>query len=209
MTRINVAPTRSNLLQMKKERDFAREGFEILDKKREVLTSELLHISHNAEVIQQQVWSLLAEAYRALEKARLTMGQERVEWAAMAVNQTIEVDIVNHGVMGVPIPKVDAHGEPPDISYSLGDTTVALDESSEAFRTVLEHVPELAEVVSSVWRLARELKKTQRRVNALEYIFIPDYEETIEFIEGILEEHEREETFRMKWLKSKKERDEA
>jgi V/A-type H+-transporting ATPase subunit D len=190
---------------MKKERDFAREGFDILDKKREVLTSELLHVSHDAEVLETSVWQLMEHAYRTLEKARLTMGQERVEWAALAVNKTVEVDIVSHGVMGVPIPRVEAHGEPPDVSYSMGDTMVALDECSNAFRSVLDEIPELTEVVSSVWRLARELQKTQRRVNALEYIFIPNYEDTIEFINGILEEHEREETFRMKWLKKKKE----
>jgi len=87
--------------------------------------------------------------------------------------------------------------------YSPGDTTAALDEASAAFRKVLDSVPQLSELITSVWRLAGELRKTQRRVNALEHIFIPDYEETIAFIESALEEREREETFRLKRLKTR------
>jgi vacuolar-type H+-ATPase subunit D/Vma8 len=87
--------------------------------------------------------------------------------------------------------------------YSLGDTTAALDEASAAFREVLGHIPDLAELVTSVWRLAGELRKTQRRVNALQHIFIPEYEETVSFIESALEEREREETFRLKRLKAR------
>ncbi len=206
MAPLNIAPTRSNLLLMKARLDFAREGYSILDKKREVLTAALLNTVSEAEALQTQVWELIAHAYRALEHARLSMGQERVEWAAMAVTQTVEVNIINRGMMGVPLPHIETHGEPPDISYSLGDTSVALDESNDAFRKVLEQVPHLTELVTTVWRLARELKKTQRRVHALEKVFIPQYEETIQFIENTLEEQDREEIFRLKWLKSNKEK---
>jgi V/A-type H+-transporting ATPase subunit D len=203
MTRINVSPTRSNLLHMKQELQFAREGYEILDKKREVLTTELIHLAHDAETFQEQLWSLVAAAYRTLEQARLTMGQEHLEWAALAVNKTADVEIKFRGVMGVSIPLIEAHGGPPEMPYSLGDTTAMLDEASAAFREVLNRVPEYSELVTSVWRLAGELRKTQRRVNALENIFIPDYEETVDFIESTLEEREREETFRLRWIKSK------
>ncbi len=203
MSRLNVPPTRSNLLRIKQELELAREGYEILDKKREVLTAELVHMAHDAEALQRQMWKLLEQAYRALEKARLTMGQERVEWAALAVNKTVEVQVSCRGVMGVPIPLIEAHGAPPEMPYSLGDTMATLDEASAAFREVLQRIPDLAELMTSVWRLARELRKTQRRVNALQHIFIPDYEETLAFIESALEEREREETFRLKRLKSK------
>jgi V/A-type H+-transporting ATPase subunit D len=203
MTRMNVPPTRSNLLRIRQELDLAREGYDILDKKREVLTSELMRVAHDAERLQRQVWDLLSSAYSALQGAKLTMGQERVEWAALAVNKTVEVEIQSRGVMGVPIPTVRAHGEPPEMPYSLGDTMATLDEASTAFRQVLNEIPELSELMTSVWRLARELRKTQRRVNALQYIFIPDYEDTVEFIESALEEREREETFRLKRLKTK------
>ena len=200
---MNVPPTRSNLLNIEQELALAREGYEILDKKREVLISELVHLAHDAEALQQEVWGLLAEAYRALERARMTMGQERVEWAALAVNKTVEVEVTSHGIMGVPIPVIRAHGTPPAMPYSLGDTTATLDEASLAFRQVLDRIPELAETVTAVWRLTNELRKTQRRVNALQYVFIPDYEDTVSFIRSELEEREREETFRLKRLKDK------
>ena len=203
MSRINIAPTRSNLIRTKNDLAFAREGYEILDKKREVLTTELLHLAHDADVLQNQVWEQLASAYRSLENARLTIGQERVEWASLAVNKTTEVEIKSRGVMGVPIPIVESQDAPPEMAYSLGDTQATLDDASYAFRTVLDRVPELTEVMTSVWRLARELRKTQRRVNALKYIFIPDYEDTVAFIENTLEEREREETFRLKLLKNR------
>jgi V/A-type H+-transporting ATPase subunit D len=203
MPPINVPPTRSNLLRMKQELAFAREGYEILDRKREVLTMELIHLAHDAELLQEEVWKLLATAYHALEQARLTMGQEHMEWAALAVNKTVDVRLKFRGVMGVSIPLVEARGGPPEMPYSLDDTTATLDEASASFREVLSHIPELSESVTSVWRLAGELRKTQRRVNALQHIFIPDYEETVAFIESALEEREREETFRLKRLKTK------
>lgn len=203
MAHINVPPTRSNLLRMKQELQFAREGYEILDRKREVLTTELIRLAHDAEELQTEVWKLVAAAYAALEQAKLTMGQERVEWAALSVNETVDVHLKLRGVMGVPIPVVESRGKPREMPYSLGDTSATLDEASVAFRNVLNRVPELSELVTSVWRLAGELRKTQRRVKALQYIFIPQYEETVLFIKSALEEREREETFRLKWLKTK------
>ncbi len=202
MAHLDIAPTRSNLLQMRTRLAFAREGYNILDKKREVLTGELLRVAGEAESLNQQVQGLFENAYQALELARLSMGQERIEWATMAVTHSVEINVVNRGMMGVPIPKVEAYGEPPAISYSLGDTSVSLDESNEAFRKVLEIIPRLSELSVSVWRLSRELIKTQRRVHALERVFIPQYEETILFIVNTLEEQDREEIFTLKWLKN-------
>jgi len=203
MTAINIPPTRSNLLRMKQDLQFAREGYEILDRKREVLTTELIRVAHDAGLLQDEVWNLVASAYRALEQAKLTMGQDQVEWAALATNKTVDVHLKFRGVMGVPIPMVEARGAPPEMTYSMGDTSATLDEAGAAFRKVLSRIPELSERVTSVWRLAGELRKTQRRVNALQHIFIPEYEETVLFIKSALEEREREETFRLKWLKTK------
>ncbi len=202
MARLRIAPTRSNLLRTRESLKLAREGHEILDKKREVLTTELVHVAHDAAVLQERVWKLLAEAYRALGIARLLMGRERLEWAALSVNESVEVKVMPRSVMGVVIPSVEAHGAPPEMPYGLGDTTVTLDDAVARFRRVLAEIPVLSETMTAVWRLARELQKTQRRVNALQYIFIPQYEETVAFIESALEEREREETFRLKRIKS-------
>ena len=204
MAHINVPPTRSNLLRMKKELQFAREGYEILDRKRIVLTSELIRVAHDAEAVQNEVWALLAKAYASVEQARLTMGADNVEWAALAVNKTVEVELKLRGVMGVALPQVESKSSLGEMmTYGLGDTPATLDEASGAFREVMNRIPQLAELVTAVWRLAGELRKTQRRVKALQYIFIPEYEETVLFIKAALDEREREETFRLKWLKDK------
>jgi V/A-type H+-transporting ATPase subunit D len=131
------------------------------------------------------------------------MGREHVEWAALAVHKSVEVQLKYHGVMGIELPLVESNGKPPEMSYSLGDTSVSLDQASAAFREILNLIPDLSRLVTTVWRLAIELRKTQRRVNALEYIFIPEYEETIAYIESSLEEREREETFTLKLLKGR------
>ena len=203
MPTINVAPTRTNLIRIKKDLRFAREGYEILDRKREVLTTELVRVAHEADVIQKEVWKLLETAYRALEKARLTLGSDHVEWAALAANKTVDIHIKLRGIMGVAIPVIEARGEPQKMLYSLSGTNAALDEASAAFREVIIKTPQLSMLVTTVWRLAGELRKTQRRVNALQHIFIPEYEQTVTFIVSSLEEREREEIFRLKWLKSK------
>jgi V/A-type H+-transporting ATPase subunit D len=203
MPPINIAPTRSNLIRVKKDLQFAREGYEILDRKREVLTTELVRVAHEAEVLQKEVWNLLTPAYRALEMAQLTMGSDHVEWAALAANKTVDVHLKFRGIMGVAIPVIEASGEPCEMLYSLGNTNAALDEASATFREVLIRIPQLSMLVTTVWRLAGELRKTQRRVNALQHIFIPNYEATVAFIVSSLEEREREEIFRLKWLKTK------
>ncbi len=203
MPAISIAPTRSNLIRVKKDLQFAREGYEILDRKREVLTTELVRVAHEAESMQKEVWALLETAYRALQKARLTLGGDHVEWAALAANKSVEVSLKFRGIMGVSIPVIEASGEPHEKLYSLGDTNAALDEATTTFREVLIRLPQLSMLITTVWRLAGELRKTQRRVNALQHIFIPNYEATVAFIVSSLEEREREETFRLKWLKTK------
>jgi len=199
----NISPTRSNLIQTRQTLELAREGHDILDQKREVLTGELVQRAHDAVALQETVWERLRAAYRALDRARLSMGREHLEWTALAVNTTIEVDITMYSVMGVVLPTVEAHGSPPEMPYGPGDTTVSLDEAVAQFNAVLDAVPALAQKVTSIWRLAHELQKTQRRVNALEHIFIPTYEDTVGYIESTLEEREREETFRLKRLKGR------
>jgi V/A-type H+/Na+-transporting ATPase subunit D len=205
MPRINIPPTRSNLIRVRQDLQFAREGYEILDRKREVLTTELIRVAHEAAALQEEMWKLIAEAYRALEKAQLTMGTEHVEWAALAAHKSVDVQLKFRGIMGVPLPLIEASGGPPEMLYSLGDTSATLDEASASFHEVLSRIPDLSRLVTAVFRLANELRKTQRRVNALQHIFIPEYEETVAFIVSTLEERDREETFRLKLLKTRSE----
>jgi hypothetical protein len=104
----------------------------------------------------------------------LVMGSDHVEWAALAVNKTVDVHLRLRGIMGVAIPQIEARGEPPKLLYSPGDTAAVLDEASNAFREVLVRIPQLSMLTAAVWRLANELKKTQRRVNALAAYLHPE-----------------------------------
>jgi V/A-type H+/Na+-transporting ATPase subunit D len=207
MSRRQVTPTRSNLIDTRKTLELARVGHNILDKKSEFLTTELVHAAHDALQAQAEIQDLLSAAYHALDEARLTMGREHLEWAALSVAETIEIEIMPRSMMGVTVPSVEVKGGPPEVTYGMGNTTVALDEAVHRFRLVLAKVPELAQILATVWRMAQELQKTQRRVNALEHVFIPEYEETVDYIEDVLEEREREELSRMKQVKSRQEAD--
>jgi V/A-type H+/Na+-transporting ATPase subunit D len=209
MPRISVPPTRSNLIRMKKELQFAREGYQILDRKREVLTTELVRLAHDATELQREMWQLQDDAYAALEKAKLTMGEEHVEWAALAARKSVDVQLKFRGIMGVAVPIIEASGAVQEMPYSLGDTSATLDEAHAAFRKVLDRVPKLAQLVTAVFRLANELRKTTRRCNALQHIFIPEYEAIVAFIISSLEEREREDTFRLKLLKTRTEKAQA
>src|SRR6187401_334294 len=115
MPNINIAPTRSNLIRVRKDLRFAKEGYEILDRKREALTGELVRVAKEADTLQKEVWALLQTAYDAMEKARLVMGSDHVEWAALAVNRTVDVHLRLRGIMGVAIPVITASGEPPKL----------------------------------------------------------------------------------------------
>ena len=187
----------------------AREGYSLLDRKREVLTMNLMRMAHDAEAVQDQVNGLLGTAYDALRVANLTMGREMVEWVALATEGQIDISVLLRSVMGVVVPTIELKSQPPELSFGLGDTTAALDEAQLKFRRVLDLLPTLAETVSSVWRLATELQRTQRRVNALEYLFIPQYTETVKFIEESLEEKDREDHFRLKRVKELLDREAA
>lgn len=202
MSRLKVSPTRSNLARVKRSLALAQEGHDLLDHKREVLMRNLMRMAHDAEEIQQEVEAKLAAAYEALRVANLTMGREMVEWASLATQGKTDIHILLRSIMGVVVPTIEVVHKPPELAFGLGDTASALDEALVRFREVLDLLPVLAETVASVWRLATELKKTQRRVNALEYLFIPQYQETVAFIEDVLEEKDREDHFRLKRVKA-------
>src|SRR3970040_159902 len=115
MPQINVAPTRTNLIRLKKELRLAKEGYEILDRKREALTGQLVRVAKEADMVQKEVWALLQTAYGAMEKARLVMGSDHVEWAALAVNKTVDVHLKLRGIMGVAIAIITATGQTPTL----------------------------------------------------------------------------------------------
>jgi len=149
----------------------------------------------------------LDKAYRAFKQTLMNMGVNRVKAVAMAVTPDISVTFTDRSIMGVVVPIVDITTREKKPYYAPDGTTAALDEAVTLFRTALRQLTQLSEVEVAVWRLAMELKKTQRRVNALENIFIPQYEETVRFLDDNLAEKEREAFFQMKRVKAKLEKE--
>ncbi len=203
MAILNIPPTKSNYLIIKKDLSFATEGFELLEQKREILVLELMRVLEKARTIQKEVYQKLAEAFRVLEKARIQGGGLSMKTDALSVDYEHNVRISSRPLMGMSIPSVEDTYEDFSLQFSLAESTALADETMKSFIEVLKLIGRLAEIENAVWRLAREVKKTQRRVNALEKIFIPNYQETLNYIQYTLEEKERETFFVMKMVKEK------
>ena len=205
-TRLKIVPTKSNLLKTKRDLVFAQEGYDLLEQKRQVLVANLIPLVNETITAHDRMDAALREAYNALQNAIISSGKNTVKSMARAVR--IESDIQIHAlrVMGVVIPKIEVkvHDDAP--YYSAGNSSFWLDESILRFKQILEAMGRFAELRVSLLRLAREVRKTQRRVNALEKIAIPDYQETIKFITDSLEENERGALTSLKFIKERLEK---
>jgi V/A-type H+-transporting ATPase subunit D len=199
----NVAPTKTNLLRTRQELEFARQGHELLDQKRNILVIELLNLVDQAVDFQERVVKALEEAYRTLEQAVLRMGKLRVSHLASAVNIRADIDLKTRRVMGVRLPVVETSFSEHPPYYSPLGTSFWIDNSLEEFKEALQLMGRLAELKISIIRLAAEVRGTIRKVNALEKIAIPDLEQTVGFIQNRLEENERDMFVLMKLVKSR------
>ncbi|UCG00233.1 MAG: V-type ATP synthase subunit D [Spirochaetaceae bacterium] len=197
----NVAPTKTNLLRIRHELEFARLGHELLDQKRNILVLELLNLVDQTVDFQDRVVKALEEAYRTLEQAVLRMGKLRVSSLASAVNIRAEIELKTRRVMGVRLPVVQTSFSEHPPYYSPLGTSFWIDNSLEEFKQALQLMGRLAELKISIIRLAAEVRKTIRKVNALEKIAIPDLEQTVGFIQNRLEENERDMFVLMKMVK--------
>ncbi|MHC1763447.1 MAG: V-type ATP synthase subunit D [Verrucomicrobiia bacterium] len=192
MAKLNVPPTKSNVLALKRQLAFAREGYDLLDQKRQILIFELMSRLERARQSERRVEEALREAYRALSEALLDSGSEALDKAALAVKMRHETEMSLQPMMGMRIPHVKGEFESPGVRFGLTGTSANADLTMHRFATLLPLLAEQAELENAVIRLARELRKTQRRCNALSKILIPAHEETINYITGSLEERERE-----------------
>lgn len=191
MSRIKMVPTKTNLLRLKRDLSFAREGYELLEQKRQILVMELMSLMDKTAEAQDQMEKDLDKAYQALKHAVLAGGKDGAASAAAAVQIDSDVTISSRRVMGVHLPKVDLKIEDHAPYFGPGESSFWVDEAISRFKKVLQDMGALAEMRISLMRLAQEVKKTMRRVNALEKISIPNYEETIKYFQDTLEEAER------------------
>ena len=206
MAQLNYAPTKTNLLRLRNDLNFAKQGYELLDQKRNILIIELLALVDQTIDFQARVENALAKAYEALEEAVLDMGKLKVQYLTGAVNISTDIVIRSRKVMGVNLPVVETEFTEHPPYYSPMGTSFWIDTSINYFKEVLSLLGRLSELKISVLRLANEVKKTIRKVNALEKIAIPNLNETVRFIESRLEENERDMFVLMKMVKNNLER---
>ncbi|MCL1941440.1 MAG: V-type ATP synthase subunit D [Synergistaceae bacterium] len=196
-----IAPTRGNMRRMKVAMSLAKRGHDLLDQKRKILMAELLGHIEEVGKIQEEMKKIFASGYESLQTAHIIMGIRRVESVAKAVPIQNGFIVRLHSVMGVEIPQVDPISPEAPPVYSFGSTSPTLDDAYVHARNVLVLIARLAEVHTSVTRLAVQIRKTARRVNALEKITIPFQKKTIKEISDILDENDREDLVRMKLSK--------
>lgn len=198
-----VAPTKGNLLAEKKKLALARTGYELLDKKRNILIREMMQLIDTASTLHDRIVSTFGAAYAALQRANVTGGIRPDLAEDVPIDASLEIRY--RSVMGVEIPIVELDKSmPAQVPYALSMSSSALDEAYLRFVEAKHLSALIAEVENSVYRLADAIKKTQKRARALQNIIIPGSEATVQEITAVLEEKDREEFARMKLIKKSK-----
>lgn len=197
-----IFPTKGNLINAKKSLALSQLGYELLDRKRNILIRELMALVDDAKELRGIIEEAYSEAYSALQRAQITMGIVEQVAAAVPIDNSVEVRY--RSVMGVELPKVTINKKKLRISYGLYHTTDELDYAYSCFERVKQLTAVLVEVENSIYRLATAVKKTQSRANALKNIMIPKFQGIVKFISDSLEEKEREDFSRLKVIKIQK-----
>lgn len=198
-----TAPTKGNLIAAKHSRVLAQNGYELMDKKRNILIRELMSLIDRAVELQERIDKTFSEAYDSLRLANISMGG--CEEIARAIPEDTSVRVRYRSVMGTELPTVTS--TPTDVNvlpYGFTGTTSELDDAYKKFSTVKTLILELSELENSIYRLAYSIGKAQKRANALNNIVIPGLEADITRIGDLLEEKDREEFVRLKVIKAQK-----
>lgn len=203
MAKLNIAPTKSNLLAMKEQLASAQNGYELLEQKREILVMELMRMVDKVKALERDIDKLIARAYPALKRMLMTVGGDRVEQMARAVRYDFKIKEKPVAIGGMNFSSIEVALPERQLFYSFLGTFSSCDEVMVEFFNLLRLLTDMASIRTIVWRLAGEVKKTQRRVNALDKMVIPQAAETKKYIESQLEERERDNTFVLKALKNK------
>lgn len=205
MPNVTIVPTKGNLMNVKKSLQLARMGYDLMDRKRNILIRELMTMIDGAKKLRDQISSTYSQAYQALQRANITLGVIEELGNGVPIEEGLEIHY--RSVMGVELPTVTLHApEHPEVSYGLYGTNSQLDKAYLCFHRVKLMTAHLAEVENGIYRLANAIKKTQSRANALKNIIIPNFEFSSKFISDALEEKEREEFSRQKVIKRQKAR---
>lgn len=200
----NSFPTKGNLILAKNSLTLARQGYVLMDKKRNILIRELMDLIDQAKDIQSEIDVTFREAYLALQMANIELGINYVQEISASIPIETGIRIKSRSIMGTEIPLVQHEETPMSLTYAYYSTKESLDEARARFEKVKELTIKLSMVENSAYRLANNIKKTQKRANALKNITIPTYETLTKNITNALEEKEREEFTRLKIIKRNK-----
>ena len=197
-------PTKGNLILAKNSLALANQGYELMDKKRNILIRELMELIDQAKDIQEQIDSTFTHAYKCLQHANIEHGISLVSQLAYTVPIEDSIKIKSRSIMGTEIPLVDYTPDENQPTYSFSTTDESIDRAREAFRKVKELTIKLSMIENAAYRLVTNIKKTQKRANTLKNITIPTYTTLVSSISNALEEKEREEFTRLKVIKQRK-----
>lgn len=201
-----VKTTRAELLAKNKQIALAHQGRDLLKEKRNALLQQLMQTAEQVMRSSDELEHTVGEASAVLALAEALDGPEEVKSAAIAARGQITLEVGGANIMGVPVPVIEqkriARG-PLDRGYSLTTVSTRIEAAAEAFESLLDLIIELAESEMRLRRLAEEVGRTTRRVNALENVLIPRLVHQRNYIEMMLDEHEREDLFRLKRVKVK------
>ena len=206
---MTLFPTKGNLIIAKGTLALSKQGYDLLDKKRNILVREMMMLVDRAKAIQSEITTTFAEAYAALQTANITIGISEVDQIGYGVPEENGVVIREHSIMGVDIPVVTLEEAPLVPTYGFMRTSMALDLARDRFNKVKRLTCEIAEIENAIYRLATNIRRTQKRANALRNIMIPKYEQITTDIANALEEKDREEFARLKVIKRTKEKQKA
>lgn len=197
-------PTKGNLMLAKNSLALAVQGYDLMDKKRNILIRELMNLIDQAKDIQEQIDMTFTYAYQCLQAANIEHGISETDQLAYTVPIEDSIQIKSRSIMGTEIPLVTYTPDQNIPTYSFSTTRESIDKAREAFRKVKDLTIRLSMVENSAYRLAASIKKTQKRANALKNITIPSYKSLVSEISNALEEKEREEFTRLKVIKRRK-----
>ena len=201
----NTFPTKGNLILAKNSLALASQGYELMDKKRNILIRELMALIDQAKDIQSEIDVTFQTAYRALQKANIELGISYVQEAGESIPVEDSIEIKARSIMGTEIPLVRFHKKQEEVpTYAFYSTKESLDQARAAFDRVKELTIRLSMVENSAYRLASSIKKTQKRANALKNITIPSYSGLVRDITNSLEEKDREDFTRLKVIKRRR-----
>lgn len=203
MAKLNIAPTKSNLLMVKEQLSVATDGYELLEQKREILVMELMRMVEKVKLLERDIEKQISKAYPALKNMLMAVGGDRVERLASGISYDFKISEKNIVAAGMNFSSIEVELPKRELFYSVMDSFADSDKVMVEFFELLKLLTDLASIRTIVWRLANEVRKTQRRVNALDKMVIPQSKETQVYIESVLEERERENVFVLKALKSK------